>query len=233
MQVVGFWDQWIALVMSCVTTLNDLILVNEKLGPTFLPSRKLRQGDPLSPCLILFCMEGLSSMKIKVETRGKIQRVVAVRGGKKISHLFFADNNILFCSTTLEKWTRIKTILHKYERALGQMANEKKSYLFFSTNTSTPIKASAHQAIGGHISGNYDRYLGRPPLEGRSKYNKFCWIKEKLLQKFNSWKTKMLPQVRKEVLIKAVLQAIPVYIMSVYWLPHSLCHNLASMIARF
>lgn len=172
-------------------------------------------------------------MKTKAETIGEIQRVVAVRGGKKISHLFFADDNILFCSTTLEEWTRIKTIIHKYERVFGQMANEKKSHLFFSTNTSAPIKASAHQAIGGCISGNYDRYLELPPRKGRSKYNSFCWIKEKLWHKFNSWKTKMLSQARKEVLIKAVLQAIPVYIMSVYWLPHSLCHNLASMIARF
>ena len=47
------------------------------------------------------------------------------------------------------------------------------------------------------------------------------------------WKEKMLSKVGKEVLIKAVAQAIPTYTMSYFKLPESLCEELKSMIRNF
>ena len=47
------------------------------------------------------------------------------------------------------------------------------------------------------------------------------------------WKEKMLSKVGKEVLIKAVAQAIPTYTMSCFKLPDALCDELTSMIRNF
>ena len=47
------------------------------------------------------------------------------------------------------------------------------------------------------------------------------------------WKEKLLSQAGKEVMIKAVIQSIPAYSMSVFKLPVSLCKEIEMMIRRF
>ena len=70
-------------------------------------------------------------------------------------------------------------------------------------------------------------------LVGKNKRNTFNEIKEKLHRKLAGWKEKLLSKARKEVLIKAVAQAIPTYTMSCFRLPDSLCEELTSMIRKF
>ena len=65
---------------------------------------------------------------------------------------------------------------------------------------------------------------------GRSKQNTFKALKEKLDNKLSRWKEKLLSQAEKEVLIKAVAQAIPTYTMSVFKLPNSLYDDLTEII---
>ena len=47
------------------------------------------------------------------------------------------------------------------------------------------------------------------------------------------WKEKLLSQAGREVLIKAIAQAIPAYSMSCFRLPIKLCHDLEALIRRF
>ena len=47
------------------------------------------------------------------------------------------------------------------------------------------------------------------------------------------WKEKLLSQAGKEVMIKAVIQSIPAYSMSVFKLPTSLRKEIEMMIRRF
>lgn len=46
------------------------------------------------------------------------------------------------------------------------------------------------------------------------------------------WKEKLFFQADKEVMIKAVIQSIPAYFMSVFKLPTGLCKDIESMIRR-
>ena len=47
------------------------------------------------------------------------------------------------------------------------------------------------------------------------------------------WKEKLLSQAGKEIMIKAVIQSIPTYSMSVFRLPTSLCKDIEAMIRKF
>ena len=53
------------------------------------------------------------------------------------------------------------------------------------------------------------------------------------MKKLAGWKEKLLSKAGKEMLIKAVAQAILTYTMSVFKLFDSLCEDLTSMIRNF
>ena len=81
--------------------------------------------------------------------------------------------------------------------------------------------------------GDLGKYLGLPPIIGRGKKQAFMEIKQKIANKLQGWKGKLLSQAGKEILIKFVAQAIPVYTMSVFRLPDNLGKEINSMVGRF
>lgn len=80
---------------------------------------------------------------------------------------------------------------------------------------------------------SYEKYLGLPVFVRRSKYNAFQSIKERIWGKIQNWKTSFLSKAEKEVMIKAVLQAIPTYTMGVFLLPRRLCIEIEGLFSRF
>jgi hypothetical protein len=109
--------------MTCVRIVTYAILINGQPHGHIVPSRGIRQGDPLSPYLFIICAEALSSMLNHAVGLGKISGVPICRGGTRINHLFFADDSLLFGRANLEEWRQIKDILDVYERASGQKVN--------------------------------------------------------------------------------------------------------------
>jgi hypothetical protein len=70
-------------------------------------------------------------------------------------------------------------------------------------------------------------------LVKRSKAQTFAGIQSKVRRKLDGWKKKVLSQAGREILIKAVVQAIPTYSMSVFQLPKKLYLTLNSMTRQF
>lgn len=111
--------------------------------------------------------------------------------------------------------------------------NRDKTSLFFSRNTKLASKNYLMQAAGLQASTNLDKYLGLPSLIGKSRTHAFWMILDKVVQKLGNWKNKFLSQAGKEILIKAILQSIPTYCISVFILPKSLCSQLNKSFAKF
>ncbi|XP_042942696.1 secreted RxLR effector protein 78-like [Carya illinoinensis] len=120
MSKMGFGERWMQLIMECITTVSYLVMINGKIGASFQPERGIRQGDPLSRYLYILCAEGLSALITQAEHKGKIKGVAAARGGMRVSHLFFADDSVLFCRATIEEWQKLQGLLQVYEKASGQ-----------------------------------------------------------------------------------------------------------------
>ncbi|KAF5481359.1 hypothetical protein F2P56_002016 [Juglans regia] len=203
---LGFCRKWIELIMKCVTTVSYSVLINGSPGSRFLPLRGLRQGDPLSPYLFILCAEGLSALLNHSDSRGHTRGVTVARGGTRINHLLFADDCILFGRAVAGEWIKIQELLLKYEKASGQFLNKEKTAIFFSSNSRNEEKRKILEQGGSVMKGSYEKYLGLPPVVGKSKYNTFRGIKERVWKKISNWKNSFLSSAGKEILIKAVLQ---------------------------
>jgi hypothetical protein len=77
------------------------------------------------------------------------------------------------------------------------------------------------------------KYLGLPTPEGRMSSGKFQSLQSKLAKYLVEWDDNHKSQAAKEILIKSIAQAIPVYVMSVFKLPLGLCDELTKMIRRY
>jgi hypothetical protein len=173
MEKMGFDRRWIELTMMCVRSVSYGVIINGKVCRSIIPQRGLRQGNPISPYLFLLCSEVLSSLLTKANEVGTLTGVPSSRRGPSISHLFFADDSLLFCRSTLPQWNSLTRVLRCYEEASGHHLNTAKTSIFFSRNTSQGEKNMILADAGIPATQCFDKYLGLPALVGRSRVSAF------------------------------------------------------------
>ena len=93
--------------MICVSTMSYSVLINGQAHGHIIPTRRLRQGDPLLPYLFILCAKGLRHMLCRVENNKSISGLPVTRGGLKINRLLFADDSLLFCRANLDDWNEM------------------------------------------------------------------------------------------------------------------------------
>ncbi|XP_022841874.1 uncharacterized protein LOC111365549 [Olea europaea var. sylvestris] len=233
MHKLGFHDKIIQLVMKCVTTTSFSILINGSPTGHITPSRGLRQGDPISPYLFLICTEGLVNLLNKAERNKNVTGIQVCRGAPSLNHLLFADDSLIFCEANESTTSRLQALLSSYEDASGQQLNRDKTSMVFSANVSQDKQESIMALSNAPQVQQYDKYLGLPPMVGRSKTRAFSDIKHKVWLKLQGWKSSMFSQGGREILLKSVALAIPSYAMSCFKLPSTLCTELEKTMARF
>ncbi|KAL4273498.1 hypothetical protein GQ457_13G013810 [Hibiscus cannabinus] len=138
------------------------VRVRGALPEAFLPQRGLRQGDPLSPFLFLFCTEGLSAALIAAQREGRLPGVRASKHRPPVNHLLFADDSLVFLRNDM-----------------SEKVNFSKSTAYFSPRTLFEHRLAVHEALGVREVSDPGIYLGVPLLIGKNKYVAFGHYRDK------------------------------------------------------
>lgn len=77
------------------------------------------------------------------------------------------------------------------------------------------------------------RHLGLPLFLHRNKNLAFEELKTKIFDRLSGWKSKLLSQAARTILIKTVANSLPSYSMSLFFLPKSFCQTIDSWLRKF
>lgn len=105
MEVMGFHQNFIAMIMTCVRLVSFSVVINGEAKGPIVPSRGLRQGDPLSPYLFLLCIEGLISLLRAAGLRKDIFGLKICRG---LPMLIICFLRVIVLSSVELRWRRIR-----------------------------------------------------------------------------------------------------------------------------
>jgi hypothetical protein len=164
MRRMGFAERWIQLMMACVRSVKYQVRFNSEETEMFVPTRGLRQGDPLPPYLFLLCADGLSSLLLYEEEVGGIDGVRVCRNAPSVSHLLFADDSLILMKADMTNATSLQQVLDTYCANSGQMVSLSKLSIFFSPNTNVLVRAEICEALHISTKAISDKYLGLPAL---------------------------------------------------------------------
>uniref|UniRef100_A0A803PQV1 Reverse transcriptase domain-containing protein n=1 Tax=Cannabis sativa TaxID=3483 RepID=A0A803PQV1_CANSA len=99
MAKLGFDARWISLIMKCLSSTSFSFSLNSDIVGNVIPSRGLRQRNPLSPYLFLICSEGVDRLIWHYTTAG----VYTVKSGFHLA----TDLEDAACSLCSQAWESI------------------------------------------------------------------------------------------------------------------------------
>ena len=229
----NFPSEPIQLIMSCVTTVSTSILFNGGALEPFLPSRGIRQGNPLSPYLFILCMEVLGRI-IEDKCNNKYWNPVkASKSGLAFSHLFCADDLLLFAKANQQNCESVREALDEFSMVLGQKINPTKSKVYFSPNIDGDQRTEFCETLGFHSTPKLGAYLGFPLRHAGASNQDLNFVLDRVNQKLAGWKANLLSFAGRKVLIQASVSAVPTYVMQTTYLPSRILDNLDRLNRNF
>lgn len=187
----------------------------------------------MSPYIFVMCMERLSQTISKSVASIHWEPIKLGKRGPPFSHLFFADDLIIFSSTSPSQIQLIQTILAEFCQASGQVVSQNKSRIHFSANVKRHEANDICDTLQFQRTDHLGRYLGVPLLHSRVISDTYKYLIDKVYTKLSAWKAKSLSLAGRLTLAKATLSAIPFYTMQTSALPSSCCAKIEKIIRGF
>lgn len=147
------------LVMRCIVSVTYIVGINGGRSTRFVPSRGLRQGDPLNPYLFFICAKCLSTLLVEAQEKQLIKGVCLARSHLAINNLFFTNDGILFGEATKEGVENIRWVLVEYEKSSGHLVNYDKSLVYFWAKINERDRNMVSDQLQVHVSSNPENYL--------------------------------------------------------------------------
>ena len=105
------------------------------------------KGTLCPPYLFLICTEGSNALIHDAASKKELHGISVCRSAP-VTHLFFADDSLLFMHANLPEAQRVLDILNIYEAASGEMVNVDKLKVSYSQNVSDNMQHMLQRRLG-------------------------------------------------------------------------------------
>jgi hypothetical protein len=228
----GFDPSWVDWILNLTSSTFFSILINGVPSLPFSPSRGIRQGDPLSPFLFIILAEGLSR-SIQAVVANKTIKGLPLHGiNPPISHNQFVDDTLMMGSPTVQEAHTFLSIIHTFCEASGMDINKDKSQIFFF-NTPLSIQLHISDILGFTRSSLPSKYLGIPLLDRALRNSSWEGLLTSFSKRLSSWTYRALNLPSRLILLKSVLQALPVYTFSALAAPNFILNAIKALQRNF
>ncbi|KDP39672.1 hypothetical protein JCGZ_02692 [Jatropha curcas] len=233
LRLAGFPEPWISIIMKCLEACSMRVLWNGIPSESFHPSRGIRQGDPISPYLFVLAMERLGHC-ISQAVSDKCWRPISIpRQAPAISHLFFADELLLFAKASVDQIAVVNQCLQQFDNLSGQRVNMAKSKIFFSANVDMPLRTHICSTAGISLTEDIGVYLGVPIFNGRVTKSAFDSMLSQIDAHLAGWKVQYLSLAGHVTLARPVLIALPNHVMQSVYIPRVVSDEFDKWVRNF
>ena len=132
----------------------------------------------------------------------------------------------------MEEAKNLSILLDVFAGFSGLRLNREKSE-FTGFGLSQDKESQCSCALGTPMGTLPIRYLGLPLSTGQLHGTDWQSVVEKVEQRLEGWKAKVLSKGGRLVLLKSVLTAIPTFYLSVFKIPASIEQRLSGLMQRF
>lgn len=223
---------WIDRVWRLIFNVWYSVNLNGTRHDFFISSRRIKQGDPLSPFLFVIGAELLSRLLINLLEEGFIPYFTKKKG-PIISHLCYVDDTILFSSGDSVSLKLLMTKLEVYESMSDQKINKMESAFYVSSNLDNNNINMIKDIFDFNQLDFSMHYLGCPIYRGRKKIVHFNKMVAKVASRLHGWLSKILSFGGKVILIKSILHALPLHLLSVLYPSKIVLSQIEKIISNF
>eukprot|EP00253_Pinus_taeda_P023412 PITA_23412 len=184
-------------------------------------------GRPPFPLSICYNGQGLGR-SIRLAQQSMRIKGLSFHNSPAFTHQQFVDDNILFRHPSVQEAHQLKSLLSNFSDASRASINKSKSQIFFF-HTPPSIKSTIIYILSFSSASLPSAYLGAPLIVSALKHLSWKILLEKLEARLSSWTYRSLNMASRLVLIKVVLQAMPLYLFSIQAMPKWVLKELITL----
>jgi hypothetical protein len=207
------WCNWLALKLS---SSSSSVRLNDVRDPWIKHKRGLRQGNPLSTYLFIIAIDTLQHILQRATDEELLTPLRDRTARLRLS--LYVDDAVVFVSPVQADVDMLMMIMHHFGTAFGLQINVSKSIVAPICCTQLNLDEILQNFAGAHVAFRIS-YLGLPITLGRLRLVHLQFVFDRATKKLAGWQGNLLNIGGRQELVRAVLGALPTYLLTAIKLP--------------